>query len=199
MDKQVWGSESIISSKHLSLMAFYLNVNSEQNGGIIVDIDKLANTWGEDAMNLRTALILLECWKLITCTQNTDKTYLVIMGNSETALVPISQQALQPVNNTRQFIGAYVKAFQARYGENVRPDLSGKVQGQIKTLLKTTPIERACQLIQVYLQMDTPWFKTKGHDISTFISNLNPIGIALDTGEQQNGINWSKLKKELEL
>lgn len=103
-------------------------------------------------------------------------------------------------NGVGVFIGTYVKSFQGRYGDLARPDLGGKVQGQIKTLLKGLPIDRACSLIQVYLQMDVPWFKTKGYDIGTFIQNLNPISIALDTGqEQSNGTNWEKIKRELEL
>jgi hypothetical protein len=99
-------------------------------------------------------------------------------------------------NGVRTFIGVYVKSFQARYGDVSRPDLGGKVQGQIKTLLKGIPVERACSLIQVYLQMETPWFKTKGHDIGTFIQNINPISIALDTGEEQSAskpdFSWMK-------
>jgi hypothetical protein len=100
----------------------------------------------------------------------------------------------------RDFIGIYVKSFQSRYGDHARPDLGGKVQGQIKSLLKGMPYDRACQMIQVYLQMEVPWFNTKCHDISTFIQNLNPIGIALDTGQNQStGTNWDKIKKELNI
>lgn len=82
------------------------------------------------------------------------------------------------------FIGSYANAYKERYGPKTRPDLRGKVQGQIKSLLKDVPVQRACELVQVYLQMDgeRDWFKTKGHDFTTFLENLNPIGVALDTG-----------------
>jgi hypothetical protein len=90
------------------------------------------------------------------------------------------------VTGSALFIAAYVKAFQKRYGEKSRPDLSGKVQGEIKRLLKDVPIERAVNLVQVYLQMETPWFKTKCYDISTLMQNLNPVGIALDTGSDES-------------
>lgn len=93
---------------------------------------------------------------------------------------------------TSQFIAFYVTTFQKRY-PNVRPDLRGKVQGQIKTLLKDVPYSRACNLLEVYLQLDTPWFITKGHDFTTFMENINPISIALDTGQQSSGINWNKV------
>lgn len=91
-----------------------------------------------------------------------------------------------PPSEVGRFIGTYVKAYQKRYGET-RPDLSSKIQGQIKSFLKNTSIDRACNLIEVYLQMEVPWFKTKCHDFITFSQNLNPIGIALDTGQEQNG------------
>jgi hypothetical protein len=108
--------------------------------------------------------------------------------NTSNMLESGSRQGGKNVKDTKKdmavFISAYVKAFQDRYGENVRPDLRGKVQGQIKTLLKDVPLQRACALIQVYLQMETPWFKTKAYDMGTFLENLNPIGIALDTGEE---------------
>lgn len=125
-------------------------------------------------------------------------------------LFPIPTSKKQPIANGKhspplsegvgRFIGTYVKSFQTRYGDQVRPDLGGKVQGQIKTLLKGMPIDRACQLVQVYLQMEVPWFNTKCHDIGTFIENLNPVAIALDTGQMQStGTNWDKIKKELNI
>lgn len=93
------------------------------------------------------------------------------------------------------FIGTYVRAFQSRYGEKTRPDLRGKIQGRIKKLLEEIPLERACELIQAYCQMDGEknWFKTKGHDFETFMQNINPVAIALDTGVDQGGIDWSKV------
>jgi hypothetical protein len=82
---------------------------------------------------------------------------------------------------TQEFIGAYVKAFQSRYPGG-RPDLSPKVQGGIKRLLAGMPLDRACAMIQVYLQLDEPWFKTKAYDFGTFEQNLSKVGLALDTG-----------------
>lgn len=106
-----------------------------------------------------------------------------------------------PVDAAR-FIGTYVKAFQSRYPAQEgrappRPCLFGKVQGQIKKYLEEVPIDRACELIQAYCQMDDPWFKTKCHDFTTFAENQNKICIALDTGEDSsqssNRIDWSKV------
>jgi hypothetical protein len=93
------------------------------------------------------------------------------------------------------FIATYVKAYQKRYGEKCRPDLGGKAQGVIKTLLKDTPIQRACELIQVYLQIDNKWFITKAHDIVTFKENLNVIGNALDKGtDSVGGTDWTQFE-----
>jgi hypothetical protein len=81
------------------------------------------------------------------------------------------------------FIGTYVRAYQAKHGEKARPDLRGKVQGQIKSLLKEVPLQRACDLIQTYCQMSDSWFLTKAHDFPTFMENLGKVGLALDTGK----------------
>ena len=99
-------------------------------------------------------------------------------------------------NPVGYFIGCYRKAFRERY-PNTDPDVRGKVQGQIKALLKDYPLDKAKTMIQVYCQMDGAkgWFKTKGHDFGTFMENLNPIAIALATGADSgsNEINWNEV------
>lgn len=92
-----------------------------------------------------------------------------------------------------KLIAAYIRAFKAKYGDQTRPEITGKTAGQVKALLKSVPIERAVQLVQVYLQMDDRWFETKHHDFGTFIENLTKIGVALDTGQQPGGLDWSKV------
>lgn len=84
-----------------------------------------------------------------------------------------------------RFIKAYIKAFQAipGYGENARPDLSPKILGEMQRYLKGAPIDRACELIQVFCQMDDDWFKKKAYDFTTFTNNLSKVGVALDTGQ----------------
>jgi len=107
------------------------------------------------------------------------------------------------------FIIQYVQAYQARYGAKARPDLRGKTQGGIKRLLGEIPLERACNLIQIYLQMNDQWFLTKAHDFGTFAENLGKVGLALDTGKhttasearqvdrQQGNLNgWGVLHEE---
>jgi hypothetical protein len=96
----------------------------------------------------------------------------------------------------KEFVGAYVKAYQSRFPDCRPEDLNdGKVRGQILNWIKEYPLDRACQLIQVYFQMDSKWFGTKGYDFLTFRNNLNKIGQALDSGSDPDGnqINWERL------
>lgn len=101
--------------------------------------------------------------------------------------------------NTRKFIATYVKAYQARYSEKSRPEITGKVQGQIKNFLKSYPIDRACELVQVYCQMEERWFLTKHHDLGTFLENLNKVSYALDTGLDANQTDWSRVFEDRSL
>lgn len=98
------------------------------------------------------------------------------------------------------FISQYIKSFQVRY--NARPILTGKVQGQIKQFLKDIPLPMALEMIQVYCQMEDPWFIKKCHDFGTFIENLSKVNIGLDTGNEPGVIDpfaWIKEKNQIEL
>lgn len=81
-----------------------------------------------------------------------------------------------------------MKAYQARYGVDARPDLRGKVQGEIRRFVEETPLERACALIETYCAMNDRWFLTKCHDFGTFIANLSKVGLKLDTGKAVTAI-----------
>lgn len=92
-----------------------------------------------------------------------------------------SRKRAPPPPGMGRFIATYATAWKARWKS--RPDLRGKVQGQIKTFLADCPIDRACELIQVYCQMEEPFFVTKCHDFGTFLENIGKVNIALDTGQ----------------
>jgi hypothetical protein len=107
---------------------------------------------------------------------------------SRKALVkdPVVQQGM------KSFISAYIRAFQARY--DFRPVLTGKELGLIKSLVKSIPVDDACDLIQVYCQMEDQWFEKKYHDIPTFLSNLNKVKHSLKTGRaERDTTDWSKV------
>lgn len=135
----------------------------------------------------------------LTLTLAPSLTLSPVLKNKESiganALAPRTHQ-LEPKGkdpDIGRFVGTYVKAYQARYSAKTRPDLRGKITGQIKNFLRDQPIERACNLIQVYCQMDDPWFIKKHHDFGTFLENLNKVSYALDTGQDANSIDWGKV------
>lgn len=133
---------------------------------------------GSNPLTLTTSLTL-------TTTKKEDKS----KGEASLAC-----QVEKPVG---YFISKYVQAFQVRYGTSVRPDLRGKVQGQIKTFLKDNPLEDAVKMIQAYCQMDGAgnWYRTRGHDFTTFMENINPIRIALTNGSERGSIDWAEVNR----
>lgn len=97
----------------------------------------------------------------------------------------------------QEFAASYVRAYQTRFPNSRPEDLNdGKTRGQILTFVASYPIDRACELIQAYFQMETKWFGTKGYNFETFRNNLNKIGQALDSGKDPDGneINWQEVK-----
>lgn len=97
------------------------------------------------------------------------------------------------------FIQAYVDAWRVRYPGERKPDLGGKVRGRIKTFLADVSVDEAIDLIQVYLQLDDPWFKTKCHDFETFMQNVTKVSAALGAGKQNPGKkDWYELFLEQE-
>lgn len=98
-----------------------------------------------------------------------------------------SGRALEDGDKTAVFIAAYVRAWAAKFPGRPEDLNDGKIIGQIRAWISSYPLERACELIQVYLQMDCKWFSTKGYDFMTFRNNLNKIGQALDSGVDPEG------------
>jgi len=87
-----------------------------------------------------------------------------------------------------------VKAYQTRFPNQRPEDLNdGKTRGQILLWIKDYPLDRACELIQAYMQIDIAWFATKGYDFQTFRNNLQKIAQALDSGQSPSGVDWNKV------
>jgi hypothetical protein len=105
-----------------------------------------------------------------------------------TALSAVDQEF---ANSLKEFIAGMVRNYYGRYKS--RPIIDGKTLGEIKRLLKMMPAQKAVHLHQVYLQLDDPWFKTKCHDFTTFMSNLQKVANSLNTGQVQDGINWERV------
>lgn len=103
------------------------------------------------------------------------------------SLIGSKAKALPPEKKTflgKRLVGVYITSYQQRYG--VRPVITNKVAGLIKLTAEELGIDYACDLVQTYLQMDDPWFKTKSHDFETFRANLNKVSTALQTGIDPN-------------
>lgn len=93
-------------------------------------------------------------------------------------------------------VPVYCEAFKTRYKAN--PHITGKDAGMLNGLLKTMSFERASDLIQVYLQIDDPWFKKMYHSVPVFFGNLNQISVALNTGKKPGETNWDELWAEIQ-
>lgn len=78
-------------------------------------------------------------------------------------------------------ISAYCAAYKTKY--NARPPIDGRTQGLVKRIVNDFGVETACLLVQTYLQMDDPWFKTKAHDFVTFYENLTKISASMQAGK----------------
>lgn len=86
-----------------------------------------------------------------------------------------------PSGDFKTLIGEYCAAYKCRY--NARPVIDGRTQGLVKRVVTDVGLETARLLVQTYLQMDDPWFKTKAHDFVTFYENLTKISASMQTGK----------------
>lgn len=113
----------------------------------------------------------------------------------EATAIANKQKKSQIGGEVHQLIGGYIDAFRLRYGKNARPDVGGRVQGQMKALLKDHPVPRLLALIQAFCQMDDPWFVKKAHDFPTLYENLGKVQTALrnGTGRAEDVRYWEKV------
>jgi len=77
-------------------------------------------------------------------------------------------------------ISSYCNAFKSRY--KVNPLMTPKDIAQVRQIIKSVGYDRAITAVQVYCQMDDPWFKKKNHDLQTLIGNMQKVLVALNTG-----------------
>jgi hypothetical protein len=83
---------------------------------------------------------------------------------------------------TQDFIRCYCANFESYYSTN--PVIGRKEAGLAKNILKTISLDLAKELVQVYFQIDNPWFHKRNHDLATFSMNLSTVKIAHSTGMQ---------------
>ncbi len=83
------------------------------------------------------------------------------------------QKTMAKKNFAHDFIKKYCEIYKTKFGIN--PVINGKAQGIAKRLTKDLGLTQALHLVEIYLRMDTQWFKTKGYDLMTFEANLNTV------------------------
>ena len=98
----------------------------------------------------------------------------------KTVKTPSKVVTEKKVEGARRLIATYCDAYKLRYG--ISPPITGQVAGQAKNLLGTIPLDRACEMVQAYLQMEDRWFLTKCHDFPTFAGNLGKVAVSLANG-----------------
>lgn len=93
----------------------------------------------------------------------------------------------------RAFVAAYADGYKTKYGGSPEGLKSKAVIGKVGDWIEHVSEERACQLVQVYLQIDFRPINESYHDLWNFFRHLNRIGVALDTGKESEAPDWSKI------
>lgn len=91
-----------------------------------------------------------------------------------------------------RLIKAYVDAWQLRYQTKGRPEVT-KAIGIFRSLLAERAEEELIELVQVFCQMQDPWFVTKRHDIATFKENIGKVVLAREKGFESTDVDWSSV------
>jgi hypothetical protein len=93
-----------------------------------------------------------------------------------------------------QLVAAYVKGYQKRY-QGVRPDVGGKVRGEMARYLADIPVERACQLIETYCEMVDEFFDKRKHDFTTFACQQNKVLVA-HAAKKSSAVSTERVDEE---
>lgn len=127
------------------------------------------------------------------CKKTKEMDLMPASSSSSDQLTVVGTERAPGKSSAATLIAAYCDAFRARYGMN--PPIDGKAAGLAKNLLRSIPLEKACLLVQAYLQLEDQWFLTKCHDFPTFIQNLTKVAVALSHGAadpQERGY-WARV------
>lgn len=89
---------------------------------------------------------------------------------------------LTPGQATSMFIATYCTAFKERW-KTPPVQIAGRYLGAAGRMVAELGVERACQLVSTYLEMNDGYFLSRKHDLLTMESSLNSIAIKHDTGK----------------
>lgn len=115
------------------------------------------------------------------------------LNSKRGAAGPLVKAKLSPSPEKKQIIALYCEEFKNRY--QVSAIIRGKEAGQLSQLVKDLGSPKVGELLKAYFQMNTPWFLTKRHDISTLLQNLNDITIFAETGKTFDAKNSAQLRE----
>lgn len=93
----------------------------------------------------------------------------------------------------RAFIATYSDGYRKKYGGPPEGIRDKALVGKLGHWIESVSEQRACELAQIYLQVDYRPINESCHDLWQFFRHLNRIGLALQTGQEPGGIDWSKV------
>lgn len=129
------------------------------------------------------------------------KEYTSCMGAASQPPIPVGNQS--PIKkpkfseDTRQkmraFIATYSEGYRKKYGGPPEGIRDKAIVGKLGHWIESVSEQRACELAEIYLQVDYRPINESCHDLWQFFRHLNRIGLALQTGQEPGGIDWSKV------
>jgi hypothetical protein len=89
------------------------------------------------------------------------------------------------------FIRKYAEVWKEKYKANPEGLKDKALIGKVGHWIESVSEQRACDLVQVYLQVDYKPINESCHDLWQFFRHLHRIGIAMDTGQDTAAVNWA--------
>lgn len=100
-------------------------------------------------------------------------------------------------SNTRSKMQGFIKVYADEYKKKYKAAPEGlrdkALIGKLGHWIETVSQDRACKMVQVFLQMQNKQFERSCHSPWDFFRNLNAIGIAVDVGSESDGRDWDKI------
>lgn len=121
--------------------------------------------------------------------------------SNELALVPPDSLPLPKASKftdatkgkMRAFLATFASAYREKYGAPPEGVRDKAIVGKVGHWIEHVSEERACQLAQVFLQIDYRPIAESQHDLWLFFRHLNRIGNALSTGKDPGSIDWGRV------
>lgn len=118
-----------------------------------------------------------------------DKTMprIEVQGRGRVSHAPTRKNASESTPGVGEVIGAYCRAYKAKFNKNPSSVRMGKELAAAKTLTKSLGVTEAIRHIDAFLQMNDQWFIKTGYKLSTLCDNVNNVGLYLERGVMVTG------------